>query len=458
MLFLGPRCLVPSDIAEILLESEAEEPEQCHSDENNDSHDSLHSKEDLLFYLEQDAGNQGTSITLPLDKKVRPSIDYYSATKACQLLLESNYEASADEETSAHYTSSSDTKFDLSNPDAGMDDATYCDNDYTEVGETSPIELHPSSDGEEPGHNYGKLTKSSRSRTSVLIAKEVPASKSKRVSIATKTAVAEASPIEEPHPNVSDNDSYISSSSEEPVRKSKTSKKKSTATSRARKVLASNSRKAPASNFKRKASTCKTTTASKDLVPDLPTHSISEPDEDSESYEKFQFSPSRNVGVHLPPGINDTSPLALFQLFFAESIVNFICKSSDEYAELMKEKLPRMHSTYSQMNIEDFLKLLGILLHFGYRKIPRYRLAWKQSSLCYDPFISSVMGRNKFESLMTFLHVTDKSTEERLKVEGDKLLKVTYLCILLVAGILYMLLLCCYYKYVPTLIIYSKNA
>ena len=80
-----------------------------------------------MFHLEQDAGNQGTSITLPLDKKVGPSIDYYSATKACQLLFESNYEASADEETSAHYTSSSDTEFDLSDPDAGMDDATYCD-------------------------------------------------------------------------------------------------------------------------------------------------------------------------------------------------------------------------------------------------------------------------------------------------------------------------------------------
>jgi len=32
-----------------------------------------------------------------------------------------------DEETTAHYTSSSDTEFDLSDPDAGMDDA---DNDF----------------------------------------------------------------------------------------------------------------------------------------------------------------------------------------------------------------------------------------------------------------------------------------------------------------------------------------
>jgi len=51
-------------------------------------------------------------------------------------------------------------------------------------------------------------------------------------------------------------------------------------------------------------------------VPDLPTHNISEPDEDSVSYKKFQFLPSRNVGVHLSPEINETSPLALFELFF----------------------------------------------------------------------------------------------------------------------------------------------
>ena len=84
-----------------------------------------------------------------------------------------------------------------------------------------------------------------------------------------------------------------------------------------------------------------------------------------------------------------------------------------------------MYGTYKLMNSEDFLKLVGMLTHFGYRKIPRYRLAWKRLSLCYDPFIASVMGCNKFESLMCSLHITDKSTEERLKDEGDKLLKVT---------------------------------
>jgi len=69
---------------------------------------------------------------------------------------------------------------------------------------------------------------------------------------------------------------------------------------------------------------------------------------------------------------------------------------------------PGMDSTY-------FYNLVAILIHLGYRKIPSYRLAWNTTSLCYDPFVANIMGRNRFESLLSFLHVVDKETEAQLK-------------------------------------------
>ena len=104
--------------------------------------------------------------------------------------------------------------------------------------------------------------------------------------------------------------------------------------------------------------------------------------------------------------------------------MNYICNCNDEYAENMKEKKSFMYKRYTPMTQEDFMNLLGMLIHFGYRKIPQYRLAWSSGSLCYDPFIASVISRNKFESLLCFLHVVDKKKEEQLKKDKDKLAKV----------------------------------
>ena len=83
-----------------------------------------------------------------------------------------------------------------------------------------------------------------------------------------------------------------------------------------------------------------------------------------------------------------------------------------------------MYSYYNTMCTEDFYKMVAILIHLGYKKIPRYRLAWKSSSLCYNQFISKVLSRNKFESIMTFLHVVDKDKESQLRDKKDKILKV----------------------------------
>ena len=49
---------------------------------------------------------------------------------------------------------------------------------------------------------------------------------------------------------------------------------------------------------------------------------------------------------------------------------------------------------------------------------------WSPLSLCYDPIISKVFSRNRFESLLSFLHIVNEATEKCLKDEGDKLVKV----------------------------------
>ena len=155
----------------------------------------------------------------------------------------------------------------------------------------------------------------------------------------------------------------------------------------------------------------------------LPSYSIDVPDEVYGT--KIPFTPTRDVGIYLPPNTKDESPLGFFELFFSEDIVADICRCSNEYAEDTKSKHPYMYKHYKFMSSEDFLKLVGLLIHFGYCKIPQYRLAWRRDSLCFDPFVAATMTRNRFESLMSMLHIVDKTTEQDLKKKNDKLAKVS---------------------------------
>jgi hypothetical protein len=109
-------------------------------------------------------------------------------------------------------------------------------------------------------------------------------------------------------------------------------------------------------------------------------------DIDSKVPQIHIFNPSRTVGAHVPYD-NEITPADLFKLFFDSKIVQDICDASNEYAELKKSSRSTMYRYYKQMVPEDFYALVGVLVHLGYRKIPRYRLMWSPTSLCFDPVI-----------------------------------------------------------------------
>lgn len=88
--------------------------------------------------------------------------------------------------------------------------------------------------------------------------------------------------------------------------------------------------------------------------------------------QRFDFVPKRPVGVHnIPSNFEEITPGDLFKLYFDSTVVDYICSASNEYAERNKSKYPTMYAYLRQMTPEVFYKFVGILLHLGYRKIPR---------------------------------------------------------------------------------------
>ena len=113
-------------------------------------------------------------------------------------------------------------------------------------------------------------------------------------------------------------------------------------------------------------------TAQVDQLEDVVVHDLNDINNNTPSAHIFM--PSRHVGPHLPSDLIDPSPAEIFKLSFDHESVGMICRASNEYAELNKDKSSTMYSYYNEMTPDDFYKLEGIFIHLGYRKIPSCRL------------------------------------------------------------------------------------
>ena len=54
------------------------------------------------------------------------------------------------------------------------------------------------------------------------------------------------------------------------------------------------------------------------------------------------FMLSRHVGPHLPSDLIDPSPAEIFKLYFDHELIGMICRASNEYAKLNKDKSSTM--------------------------------------------------------------------------------------------------------------------
>ena len=77
------------------------------------------------------------------------------------------------------------------------------------------------------------------------------------------------------------------------------------------------------------------------------------------------FMPSRQVGPHLPSDLIEPSPVEILKHYFDHELVGMICRASNEYAKLNKDKSPTMIVTI-MMIPNDFYKLVDIFIHLGY--------------------------------------------------------------------------------------------
>ena len=126
------------------------------------------------------------------------------------------------------------------------------------------------------------------------------------------------------------------------------------------------------------------------------------------------------------------SPLGLFHRFFTVSTLKKIVKETNRYAlEVIREDgRTRGGLKWIPLTIQEFEGYLSIRMFMSLKKLPNLRLYWSRDQVLYHcGIVSSMMSRDRFESITRCLHLTPESSREGDKSDPsyDKIWKVRWL-------------------------------
>lgn len=107
------------------------------------------------------------------------------------------------------------------------------------------------------------------------------------------------------------------------------------------------------------------------------------------------------------------SPSTLFEKFFTDDLLHYICNETNKYAAANGKDSFMLDTTELRI-------FLAILLASGYLKFPRKRMFWETAEDVSLQGISAAMSRNRFEEILRYLHLADNSNLD----SNDKFSKV----------------------------------
>ena len=127
-------------------------------------------------------------------------------------------------------------------------------------------------------------------------------------------------------------------------------------------------------------------------------------------FEPFVPGRSREPEVNIPPNIDTSSPLALFELFIPSEMYSTIAENINLYAIAMNASTSRTatNSRYWQPTDRNEIRVFfGVLFYMGIHREPNYKMYWEVGKL-EGPIhsISSHISLNRLENLRRYLHVS----------------------------------------------------
>ena len=133
-----------------------------------------------------------------------------------------------------------------------------------------------------------------------------------------------------------------------------------------------------------------------------------------------------NTGLKTVVPEND-APFFFFKLLVSDEFLSELVQRSNDYAlQVINSSHPLCRKSvlnkWKEVTLLEMKKFFGLVFHMGLVAMPSYRAYWSRSRLYKNDMFPSVMSRERFQSIMRFLHSGDKPQQP-----DDRLAKVRFL-------------------------------
>ena len=145
------------------------------------------------------------------------------------------------------------------------------------------------------------------------------------------------------------------------------------------------------------------------------------------------FTPLREQGIHFDRRILRgamTRELDFFHFFFTHEIISSIATNSNIYAttKVSQKSYCRAYvnkeGSWNETSPAEIEILIALLIYFGLVRVDtRTENYWSTKTIYHGLWARKIMSRDRYKSLMAFLHVVDPTTE----IPGEKLHKIAAL-------------------------------
>lgn len=147
---------------------------------------------------------------------------------------------------------------------------------------------------------------------------------------------------------------------------------------------------------------------------------------DVTGYHQQDFQFDGMFGINPNINVEHISVLDCYQLFITEDILQLIVTETNRNAQQVHgkkgstTKKSRL-SAWKPTTLEEIRKFIGLLLYMGLVKYPSIESYWSKKPIYKNAVAPQVMSRNRFQSLMRFLHFANN---EDPAAEGNRLHKI----------------------------------
>jgi hypothetical protein len=118
-------------------------------------------------------------------------------------------------------------------------------------------------------------------------------------------------------------------------------------------------------------------------------------------------------------------PGDIIERIITPEVIEHLVQETNRYAQQYFDKHPKdtlpqysYYKKWDDIGVPEMRVFLGILFYMGYIKFPNYAMYWNTETLTEIPGFRKLMSRNKFLSILGFLHVSNN--DEALPREDPK--------------------------------------